>query len=82
MGLTHQLAVPAENYSEAIHGGLDFEVNAPYLMYTHGNAEIHGIWFYEKPDLERFGGLLQRIKHGLPRPDSSIPQQPQSTQVC
>jgi hypothetical protein len=25
---------------ETIHGGLDFEINAPYLMYTHGNSEV------------------------------------------
>lgn len=30
----------AENYVETVHGGLDFEVNPPYLMYTHGDAEV------------------------------------------
>eukprot|EP00955_Chlamydomonas_euryale_P100323 365276-Chlamydomonas_euryale.AAC.6 len=29
----------ADNYIETIHGSFDFEVNAPYLMYTHGNSE-------------------------------------------
>lgn len=63
-----------ENYVETVHGGLDFEVNAPYLMYTHGNAEIHGIWFYEKEDLEKISSLLTRLLHTLPKPDySSIP---------
>ncbi len=31
-----------ENYTEDIHSGLDFELNPPYLMYTHGNHEIIG----------------------------------------
>ena len=30
----------SENYVENIHAGLDFEINAPYLMYTHGNSEV------------------------------------------
>ena len=32
----------SDNYIETIHAGLDFEVNAPYLMYTHGNSEVWG----------------------------------------
>lgn len=58
-----------ENYTEAVHGGLEFEVNGPYLMYTHGNSEIHGIWFYEREDLERVSGLLTRLLHTLPKPE-------------
>ncbi|EFJ47163.1 hypothetical protein VOLCADRAFT_61625, partial [Volvox carteri f. nagariensis] len=50
-----------ENYVEDIHGGLDFELNPPYLMYTHGNAEIIGVWFYEQEDLHRVENVLMRI---------------------
>jgi hypothetical protein len=35
---------PAENYIETIHASFDFEVNAPYLMYTHGNSEVSAWW--------------------------------------
>jgi mRNA-decapping enzyme 1B len=58
-----------ENYIETIHGSFDFEVNAPYLMYTHGNSEIHGIWFYDEDDLHRLSTLLNRVKAGLPKQD-------------
>ncbi|PNW81015.1 hypothetical protein CHLRE_07g339250v5 [Chlamydomonas reinhardtii] len=52
-----------ENYFEDIHAGLAFEKNPPYLMYTHGNAEIIGVWFYEQGDLSRVEEVLERIKH-------------------
>ncbi|PNH05971.1 mRNA-decapping enzyme-like protein [Tetrabaena socialis] len=51
-----------ENYVEDIHGGLDFELNPPYLMYTHGNSEIMGVWFYEQEDMTRIEEVLKRIK--------------------
>eukprot|EP00877_Chromochloris_zofingiensis_P001319 jgi/Chrzof1/11188/Cz05g27120.t1 len=60
-----------DNYMETIHGGLELEVNSPYLMYTHGNNEIHGIWFYESADLEKFGNLLKKILLQLPKPDTA-----------
>ena len=37
---TAAAAAALENYLENIHGSFDFEVNPPYLMYTHGNAEV------------------------------------------
>ncbi|GLC34314.1 hypothetical protein PLESTB_000743100 [Pleodorina starrii] len=51
-----------ENYIEDIHSGLDFELNPPYLMYTHGNSEIIGVWFYEQDDLYRVENVLMRVK--------------------
>ncbi|KAG2496269.1 hypothetical protein HYH03_005502 [Edaphochlamys debaryana] len=51
------------NYVEDVHSGLDFELNPPYLMYTHGNSEIIGVWFYEPDDLARVEEVLKRIKH-------------------
>ncbi|GAX73372.1 hypothetical protein CEUSTIGMA_g825.t1 [Chlamydomonas eustigma] len=68
-----------DNYVETVHAGLDFEVNAPYLMYTHGNSEIHGIWFYEQQDLDRLSALLDRVKSGLPRADL-LPQNAPSSE--
>lgn len=62
-----------DNYTEPIHGGLELESNPPYLMYTHGNDEIHGIWFFEETDLHRVSGLLNKILAQLPKPDSGLP---------
>uniref|UniRef100_A0A383W2F1 WH1 domain-containing protein n=1 Tax=Tetradesmus obliquus TaxID=3088 RepID=A0A383W2F1_TETOB len=58
-----------DNYIETVHGGLEMETNPPYLMYTHGNDEIHGIWFYDESDLHHLAGLLQKILNQLPRPE-------------
>jgi hypothetical protein len=30
----------ADNYIETIHSDFEIEINAPYLMYTHGNDEV------------------------------------------
>jgi hypothetical protein len=30
----------ADNYTEVVHGGLELELNPPYLMYTHGDDEV------------------------------------------
>ncbi|KAF6257964.1 Dcp1-like decapping family-domain-containing protein [Scenedesmus sp. NREL 46B-D3] len=60
-----------DNYIETVHGGLEMETNPPYLMYTHGNDEIHGIWFFEEADLHRLAGLLQKVLNQLPRPDGT-----------
>ncbi|KXZ54755.1 hypothetical protein GPECTOR_4g825 [Gonium pectorale] len=51
-----------QNYVEDIHSGMDFEVNPPYLMYTHGNSEIVGVWFYEQNDLYTVEQVLTKIK--------------------
>lgn len=66
-----------DNYIETIHGGLELEINPPYLMYTHGNDEIHGIWFYEVGDLETVGQFLKRIVNQLPKPDGYKPDAPE-----
>lgn len=29
-----------DNYMETVHGGLELELNPPYLMYTHGDDEV------------------------------------------
>lgn len=29
-----------DNYMEVVHGGLELEINPPYLMYTHGDDEV------------------------------------------
>jgi hypothetical protein len=31
-----------DNYQETVHGGLEIELNPPYLMYTHGDDEVSG----------------------------------------
>ncbi|MEW5301259.1 MAG: hypothetical protein WDW38_009470 [Sanguina aurantia] len=61
-------------FTEDIHAGLDFEVNPPYLMYTHGEHEITGMWFYSAADLTTMAGVLQRIQASLPRPEEPEPQ--------
>ena len=51
----------SDNYVETIHAGLDFEVNAPYLMYTHGNSEVWG-----SVRRGRGGGAgIGRLIHGI-----------------
>eukprot|EP00775_Hariotina_reticulata_P003775 gene3775-4034_t len=62
-----------DNYIETVHGGLEMETNPPYLMYTHGNDEIHGIWFYDENDLQRLSSLLHKILNQLPKPDAADP---------
>lgn len=61
-------------FTEDVHGGLDFEVNPPYLMYTHGELEITGMWFYSIADLSTMSAMLQRIQASLPRPEEPEPQ--------
>lgn len=61
-----------ENYFEDVHAGLDFEVNAPYLMYAKGNSsEIIGIWFYEQHDMHAVEETLSRIKSQMPPPGAA-----------
>ena len=62
-----------DNYVESIHEAFDFEVQEPYLMYTHGNSEIHGIWFYDKSDLENVSNSLTKVKTGLSKAPAPSP---------
>jgi hypothetical protein len=64
--------VSAANHAEDVRPGMELEVNAPYLMYTYGDDEVHGVWFYEKADLERVGALLQTLlREPVPLPEPS-----------
>ncbi|KAI8464345.1 MAG: Dcp1-like decapping family-domain-containing protein [Monoraphidium minutum] len=60
-----------DNYMETVHGGLELELNPPYLMYTHGDDEIHGVWFYDQSDLDALGRVLRKIVDQLPKPDGA-----------
>lgn len=59
-----------DNYMETVHGGLELELNPPYLMYTHGDDEIHGVWFYDASELDGMGKILKKIVDQLPKPDA------------
>lgn len=60
-------------YREDVHAGLDFEVNPPYLMYTHGELEITGMWFYSLADLSITSAVLLKIQASLPRQEEPEP---------
>ncbi|GIL53507.1 hypothetical protein Vafri_9093 [Volvox africanus] len=69
-----------KNFTEDVHSELHFEIHPPYLMYTHGNSLITGVWFYEQDDLQRFGNILMRVKDVAEMPESAAPaDMPQPT---
>ena len=37
--------------------------------------QIHGIWFYEVPDLEKLGNILNKILAQLPKPEPAPPSE-------
>ncbi|GIL84848.1 hypothetical protein Vretimale_9675 [Volvox reticuliferus] len=62
-----------KNFTEDVHSELHFEIHPPYLMYTHGNSLITGVWFYEQDDLQRFGNILMRVKDVAETPEPAAP---------
>lgn len=60
-----------DNYTEPIVGNLELELNPPYLMYTRGNDEIHGIWFAEAEDLTKFSDVMTKVLARLPNPEGA-----------
>jgi mRNA-decapping enzyme 1B len=54
-----------QNFLEDIDSELEFELNPPYLMYTHGNSEIVGVWFYDADDLQRVQTAIGHMNAAL-----------------
>lgn len=59
-----------DNYTVPIDTNLGFESNPPYLLYTIGQGEVQGLWFYDSTDLENMAGVLQRITSSMPKEGS------------
>jgi hypothetical protein len=44
-------------------------------VFVDRDQQIHGIWFYEVPDLEKLGNILNKILAQLPKPDVAPPSE-------
>lgn len=54
-----------DNYTEPLHADMEIEVNGSYLMYTHGNNEILGMWFVEEEECRKVHALLKKVTTDL-----------------
>ena len=50
----------SDNLVEDLLGGLEYEVQSPYILYRNINDEVNGIWFYSPRDCEAAAKLLAR----------------------
>lgn len=56
-----------DNFTEEVDGSLECEVLQTFLLYTKGNNQLYGIWFYDERNCEEFGQYLKRIVKGMPK---------------
>ena len=60
-----------DNFMEEVDGSLECEVLQTFLLYTRGNNQLYGIWFYDEKNCEEFGNYLKRIVKGMPKASPS-----------
>jgi len=60
-----------DNFMEEVDGSLECEVLQTFLLYTKGNNQLYGIWFYDEKNCEEFGNYLKRIVKGMPKASPS-----------
>lgn len=56
-----------DNFTEEVNGSLECEVLQTFLLYTKGNNQLYGIWFFDEKNCEEFGNYLKRIVKGMPK---------------
>lgn len=61
-----------ENFCEAVDGSLETEMLDTFLLYTKGNNQLYGIWFYEDKNCDEFAEYLNKIIRGMPKPSRSF----------
>ncbi|GMH43225.1 hypothetical protein BSKO_11147 [Bryopsis sp. KO-2023] len=61
-----------ENFYEVVDGSLETEMLDTFLLYTKGNNQLYGIWFYEDKNCDEFAEYLNKIIRGMPKPSRSF----------
>lgn len=60
-----------DNFYEEVDGSLETEMLDTFLLYTKGNNQLYGIWFYEDKNCDEFAEYLNKILRAMPRPARS-----------